>query len=122
MCSVIFCQRVRVGPGPALARPDWPGAKLTPGQGHLSWPDPEGAGSRASENGLALARPGPWTVYVHLTQSKDCRRPPSTLFVFCLLVLSDFQAHQRYCHSGSHSRSGSDSIAIGSSSDADLSS
>ena len=28
-----------------------------------------------------------------LTQSKDCRRPPSTLFVFCLLALSDFQAH-----------------------------
>ena len=32
---------------------------------------------------------------VCLTQSKDCRRPPSTLFVFCLLVHSDFQAHQR---------------------------
>ena len=28
-----------------------------------------------------------------LTQSKECRRPPSTLFVFCLLTLSDFQAH-----------------------------
>ena len=32
---------------------------------------------------------------VRLTQSKDCRRPPSTLFVFCLLTLSDFQARQR---------------------------
>ena len=27
------------------------------------WPDPIGPGSRASKNGLDLARPGPWTVY-----------------------------------------------------------
>ena len=46
--------------GLALARPDWPGVSLTLGQGHLSWPDPEGAGSRASKNGLALAQPSPW--------------------------------------------------------------
>jgi hypothetical protein len=26
---------VRAGPGPTLARPDWPGVKLTPGQGQL---------------------------------------------------------------------------------------
>ena len=36
---------------------------LSAGQGHLSWPDPEGARSRASKNGLALPWPGPWTVY-----------------------------------------------------------
>ena len=35
-----------------------------------------------------------------LTQSKDCRRPPSTLFVFCLLALSNFQAHQRLLKMG----------------------
>ena len=35
---------------------------------------------------------------VRLTQSKDCRRPLSTLFVFCLLALSDFQAHHRMTH------------------------
>ena len=36
---------------------------MSAGQGR-PWPDPEGAGSRASKNGLALARPGPWTVYL----------------------------------------------------------
>jgi hypothetical protein len=40
--------RARVGPGPALAlaRPDWPGVRLTPGQG-------QGPAK------MALARPGP---------------------------------------------------------------
>jgi len=28
-----FCSRARVDPGPTLARPDWPGVSLTPGQG-----------------------------------------------------------------------------------------
>ena len=55
--------RVRVSPGPTLARPDWPGVKLTLGTGQLRAARPWGPGSRARKNGLALARPGLWTVY-----------------------------------------------------------
>ena len=39
--------RVRAGPGPTLARPDWPGVSLAPGQGQQR-----------------VARPDPWTVYM----------------------------------------------------------
>ena len=69
MYSLFFGQRARVGPGPTLARPDWPGVSLTPGQGQAERGLALRARVRASKNGLGPARPGPWTVYLCLAQT-----------------------------------------------------
>ena len=45
-----------------LARPDWPGVSLAPGQGQAEGGPALRARVRASKNGLGPARPDPWTV------------------------------------------------------------
>ena len=71
---IFFC--LVIGSGSALALPDWPDPLLTPGQGQLSVAWPRGPGSRARENGLALAQPSPWTVYAVTVPNDTPREDP----------------------------------------------
>ena len=61
--SLYLISGARADPGPTLARPCWPRVELTPGQGHVRLAQPRRVRVRASKKCLALAWPGPWTVY-----------------------------------------------------------